>query len=156
MKVTECSVSDHFVGKYLDRKASAPTANRRSRSGTELRSGVGGARRGVRECSAVNYHKVELTSRETRTDRFWPWRGGRYEETSNVVVAWTTQSRRALEIHPLHAQRAEEGICMELGDQSTRSTWKSVRRRSDGSDAVERAQLQLKPKLLVGKHGQIG
>ena len=38
---------------------------------------------------AVNYHKVELTSRETRPDtdnRFRPWRGGRYEETSNVVV----------------------------------------------------------------------
>ena len=38
---------------------------------------------------AVNYHKVKLTSRETRPDtdnRFRPWRGGRYEETSNVVV----------------------------------------------------------------------
>ena len=102
--------ADRFVGKYLDRKARAPTANRRSRSGTELRSGVGGARRGVREYSAVNYHKVELTSRETRKKhRLWPWRGGRYEETSNVVVAWTTQSRRPLETHPLHAQRAEEG-----------------------------------------------
>ena len=35
------------------------------------------------------------------------------------------------------------GECVVLGDhQSTRSTWKSVRRRSD---AVERTQLQLKP-----------
>ena len=43
-----------MVVKCLDRKARALTANRRSHSG------VGGARRGVREYGAVNYHKVEL------------------------------------------------------------------------------------------------
>ena len=54
--------ADRVVVKYLDRKARAPTANRRSRSG------VGGARRGVREYGAVNYHKVALEEqRERRT-----------------------------------------------------------------------------------------
>ena len=49
--------ADRVVVKYLDRKARAPTANRR------LRSGVGGARRRVREYGAVNYHKVALEER---------------------------------------------------------------------------------------------
>ena len=54
--------ADRVVVKYHDRKARAPTANRRSRSG------VGGARRGVREYGAVNYHKVALEEqRERRT-----------------------------------------------------------------------------------------
>ena len=52
--------ADRVVVKYLDRKARAPTANRRSRSG------VGGARRGVRENGAVNYHKVELKEQAKR------------------------------------------------------------------------------------------
>ena len=46
--------AERVVVKYLDRKARASTANRRSHSD------VGGARRGVREYGAVNYHKVEL------------------------------------------------------------------------------------------------
>ena len=58
----------------------------------------------------------------------------------------TTQSRRPLETHPLHAQRAEGGSEWCLEHQSTRSTWKSVRRRID---AVERTQLQLKPTVWV-------
>ena len=56
--------ADRVVVKYLDRKARAPTAKRRSRSGAEPRSGVGGARRGVREYGAVNYHKVALEGRK--------------------------------------------------------------------------------------------
>ena len=44
----------------LDRKARAPTANRRSHSG------VGGARRGVREYGSVYYHKVELKEQANR------------------------------------------------------------------------------------------
>ena len=40
-------------------------------------------------------------------------------------------------------------MCGAGDHQSTRSTWKSVRRRSDGSDAVERTQLQLKPTVWV-------
>ena len=46
--------AERVVVKYLDRKARASTANRRPHTG------VGGARRGVRENGAVNYHKVEL------------------------------------------------------------------------------------------------
>ena len=53
-KRERAQTADHVVVKYLDRKARAPTVNRRPRSG------VGGARRGVREYGAVNYHKVEL------------------------------------------------------------------------------------------------
>ena len=53
--------ADRVVLKYLDRKARAPTANRRSRSG------VGGARRGVREYGAVNYHNVALEEQRERT-----------------------------------------------------------------------------------------
>ena len=53
--------ADRVVVKYLDRKARAPTANRRSRSG------VGGARRGVREYGAVNYHKVEVKEPKNET-----------------------------------------------------------------------------------------
>ena len=53
--------ADRVVVKYLDRKARAPTANRRPRSG------VGGARRGVREYGAVNYHKVELKEQKDET-----------------------------------------------------------------------------------------
>ena len=60
--------ADRVVVKYLDRKARAPTANRRSRSGAEPRSGVGGARRGVREYGAVNYHKVALEGRKCELD----------------------------------------------------------------------------------------
>ena len=55
--------ADRVVVKYLDRRARAPTANRRSRSG------VGGARRGVREYGAVNYHKVELKE-QRKTKQF--------------------------------------------------------------------------------------
>ena len=46
--------AERVVVKYLDRKARASTANRRSHSD------VGGTRRGVREYGAVNCHKVEL------------------------------------------------------------------------------------------------
>ena len=53
--------ADRVVVKYLDRKARAPTANRRSRSG------VGGARRGVREYGAVDYHKVEVKEPKNET-----------------------------------------------------------------------------------------
>ena len=53
--------ADRVVVKYFDRKARAPTANRRSRSG------VGGARRGVREYGAVNYHKVAPEKQRERT-----------------------------------------------------------------------------------------
>ena len=53
-KRERAQTADRVVVKYLDRKARAPTVNRRPRSG------VGGARRGVREYGAVNYHKVEL------------------------------------------------------------------------------------------------
>ena len=52
--------AERVVVKYLDRKARAPTANRRSHSG------VGGARRGVREYGDVNYHKVELKEQAKR------------------------------------------------------------------------------------------
>ena len=52
--------ADRVVVKYLDRRARAPTTNRRPRSG------VGGARRGVREYGAVNYHKVELKEQKKR------------------------------------------------------------------------------------------
>ena len=52
---------DRVVVKYLDRRARAPTVNRRPRSG------VGGARRGVREYGAVNYHKVELKEQKNET-----------------------------------------------------------------------------------------
>ena len=79
--------ADRVVVKYLDRKARAPTANRRSRSGAEPRSGVGGARLGVREYGAVNYHKVELKEQRNETfqqmeqtrhrrSSFRLWRGG--------------------------------------------------------------------------------
>ena len=53
-KRERAQTADRVVVKYLDRRARAPTVNRRPRSG------VGGARRGVREYGAVNYHKVEL------------------------------------------------------------------------------------------------
>ena len=53
--------AERVVVKYLDRKARAPTANRRSHSG------VGGARRGVREYGDVNYHKVELKEQAKET-----------------------------------------------------------------------------------------
>ena len=53
-KRERAQTADHVVVRYLDRRARAPTVNRRSRSG------VGGARRGVREYGAVNYHKVEV------------------------------------------------------------------------------------------------
>ena len=46
--------AERVVVKHLNRNARASTANRRSHSD------VGGARRGVRENGAVNYHKVEL------------------------------------------------------------------------------------------------
>ena len=81
-KRERAQTADRVVVKYLDRRARAPTVNRRPRSG------VGGARRGVREYGAVNYHKVELKE-QRKTKQF-----------SSVVVAWkrvTTQSRRALE-----------------------------------------------------------
>ena len=55
--------ADRVVVKYHDRKARAPTANRRSRSG------VGGARRGVREYGAVNYHKVVLKEQREKNKR---------------------------------------------------------------------------------------
>ena len=48
----KAQTAKRVVVKYLDRKARAPTANRRSHSG------VGGARRGVREYGDVNNHKV--------------------------------------------------------------------------------------------------
>ena len=50
-KRERAQTANHVVVKYLDRRARALTANRRSRSG------VGGARRGVRGYGAVNYHK---------------------------------------------------------------------------------------------------
>ena len=53
-KRDRAQTADHVVVRYLDRKARAPAVNRRSRSG------VGGARRGVRENGAVNYHKVQV------------------------------------------------------------------------------------------------
>ena len=59
-KEKRAQTADRVVVKYLDRKARAPTANRRSRSG------VGGARRGVREYGAVNYHKVALEEQKER------------------------------------------------------------------------------------------
>ena len=61
--------ADRVVVKYLDRKARAPTANRRSRSG------VGGARRGVREYGAVNYHKVALEEQRENKRRAVPTAG---------------------------------------------------------------------------------
>ena len=54
--------AERVVVKYLDRKARAPTANRRSHSG------VGGARRGVREYGDVNYHIVELMKERAKGD----------------------------------------------------------------------------------------
>ena len=132
---------NRFVGKYLDRKASASTANRRSRSGADSRSGVGGARRGVREYSAVNYHKVELTSRETRPDR--TIRGDKQccsclddPEQTNSGNTPSTRTARG------------RGECVVLRPPSPRAARgracggavKSVQRRSD---AVERTQLQL-------------
>ena len=56
----KAQIAERVVVKYLDRKARAPTANRRSHSG------VGGARRGVREYGDVNYHKVELKEQAKR------------------------------------------------------------------------------------------
>ena len=60
-KRERAQTADRVVVKYLDRRARAPTVNRRSRSG------VGGARRGVREYGAVNYHKVELKEQKNET-----------------------------------------------------------------------------------------
>ena len=54
--------AERVVVTYLDRKARAPTTNRRSRSG------VGGARRGVRY-GAVNDHKVALKE-QAKTRQF--------------------------------------------------------------------------------------
>ena len=67
-KRERAQTADHVVVRYLDRRAREPTVNRRSRSG------VGGARRGVREYGAVNYHKVEVkepkkTRQFSRPDR---------------------------------------------------------------------------------------
>ena len=53
-KRERAQTADHVVVKYIDRRARALTVNRRSRSG------VGGARRGVRGYGDVNYHKVEV------------------------------------------------------------------------------------------------
>ena len=59
-KRERAQTADHVVVKYFDRGARALTANRRSRSG------VGGARRGVRGYGAVNYHKEEVKGPKKR------------------------------------------------------------------------------------------
>ena len=55
--------ADRVVVKYLNLKARASTANRRSRSD------VGGARRGVLEYGAVNYHKAALEELEREQEK---------------------------------------------------------------------------------------
>ena len=95
--MTQGSDSRTRCCKYLERKARASTANRRSHSG------VGGARRGVREYGAVNHHKVELKEqakreRENRAHRCpQPKEGEKSHEQSVRRVIWLRESNKRIE-----------------------------------------------------------
>ena len=78
----------------------------------------------------------------------------------------TNQSRRALETHPLHAQRAEEGSVVLSDHLSTRST---VEERAEAQHLRERGRACSLSKQRrrgantapteansLGNHGQIG
>ena len=131
-KRERAQTADRVVVKYLDRRARAPTVNRRPRSG------VGGARRGVREYGAVNYHKVELKE-QTEKKR---------NSSGEVNTRGDKQCCSCLERSDDPEQTSSgDTECVVRVDWS-RSTWKSVRRRSD---AVERTQLQLKPTVWANR-----
>ena len=87
--------ADRVLVKYLDRKARAPTANRRSRTG------VGGARRGVREHGAVSYHKVALKE-QTKTRQFSSKlkRAERETKTAPIVTLNQRKGRKKIDEQP--------------------------------------------------------
>ena len=121
-KRERAQTADRVVVKYLDRRARAPTVNRRPRSG------VGGARQGVREYGAVNYHKVALKEL-AKTRQF---SSDDPEQTSSGDAPSTRAARGGGDMYgtgrPVHAQHVEE-----------RAEAQHLRERGKGVQLVEAA-----------------